>query len=49
MLRGGLRIAALRLDARGAWEMDLDSGVTVRLGGATSTSASTASSARPRR
>ncbi len=24
--------SALRLDARGAWEMDLDSGVTVRLG-----------------
>ena len=32
MLEAGLRIAALRLDARGAWEMDLDSGVTVRLG-----------------
>jgi cell division protein FtsQ len=28
----GLRIAALRLDERGAWEMDLDNGVTVRLG-----------------
>ncbi len=28
----GLRIAALRLDERGAWELDLDSGVTVRLG-----------------
>jgi cell division protein FtsQ len=27
-----MRVAALRLDARGAWEMDLDSGVTVRLG-----------------
>ena len=27
-----MRIAALRLDERGAWEMDLDSGVTVRLG-----------------
>jgi cell division protein FtsQ len=32
MLEAGLRVAALRLDARGAWEMDLDSGVTVRLG-----------------
>ena len=28
----GMRIAALRLDERGAWELDLDSGVTVRLG-----------------
>ena len=28
----GMHIAALRLDERGAWEMDLDSGVTVRLG-----------------
>ena len=27
-----MRIAALRLDERGAWEMDLDSGVTVRFG-----------------
>jgi len=32
MLEAGLRIAALRLDERGAWEMDLDNGVTVRLG-----------------
>jgi cell division protein FtsQ len=32
MLEAGMRIAALRLDQRGAWEMDLDSGVTVRLG-----------------
>jgi cell division protein FtsQ len=32
MLEAGMRIVALRLDARGAWEMDLDSGVTVRLG-----------------
>jgi cell division protein FtsQ len=32
MLEAGLRVAALRLDERGAWEMDLDSGVTVRLG-----------------
>jgi cell division protein FtsQ len=28
----GMRITALRLDARGAWELDLDDGVTVRLG-----------------
>jgi cell division protein FtsQ len=27
-----MRITALRLDARGAWELDLDNGVTVRLG-----------------
>lgn len=32
MLEAGMRIAALRLDERGAWQMDLDSGVTVRLG-----------------
>ena len=32
MLEAGMRIAALRLDERGAWEVDLDSGVTVRLG-----------------
>jgi cell division protein FtsQ len=32
MLEAGMRVAALRLDARGAWEIDLDSGVTVRLG-----------------
>jgi cell division protein FtsQ len=32
VLEAGMRIAALRLDERGAWEMDLDSGVTVRLG-----------------
>jgi cell division protein FtsQ len=32
LLEAGMRIAALRLDERGAWEMDLDSGVTVRLG-----------------
>jgi cell division protein FtsQ len=32
MVEAGMRIAALRLDERGAWEMDLDSGVTVRLG-----------------
>jgi cell division protein FtsQ len=28
----GMRITGLRLDARGAWELDLDNGVTVRLG-----------------
>lgn len=28
----GLRVSALRLDARGAWEIDLSTGVTVRLG-----------------
>ncbi len=28
----GLRIAALKLDARGAWEMDLTNGLAVRLG-----------------
>jgi cell division protein FtsQ len=27
-----MRVAALRLDERGAWEMDLDNGVVVRLG-----------------
>lgn len=32
LVEQGLRIVALRLDARGAWEMDLASGVTVRLG-----------------
>jgi cell division protein FtsQ len=32
MLEAGMRIAALRLDERGAWEFDLDNGVTVRLG-----------------
>jgi len=28
----GLQVGALRLDARGAWELDLSTGVTVRLG-----------------
>ena len=32
MQEAGMRIAALRLNERGAWEMDLDNGVTVRLG-----------------
>jgi len=32
LLEAGMRITALRLDARGAWELDLDNGVSVRLG-----------------
>jgi cell division protein FtsQ len=32
MLEVGLRVAAIRLDDRGAWEMDLDNGLTIRLG-----------------
>jgi cell division protein FtsQ len=32
MAEAGMRIAALRLDERGAWQLDLDSGLTVRLG-----------------
>jgi cell division protein FtsQ len=32
LLEQGLRLAALRLDPRGAWEMVLTNGVTVRLG-----------------
>jgi cell division protein FtsQ len=28
----GMRVSAMRLDARGAWELDLSTGVTVRLG-----------------
>ena len=32
LLELNLRITALRLDARGAWQFDLDDGVTVRLG-----------------
>jgi cell division protein FtsQ len=32
LVEAGMRLAALRLDARGAWELDLDNGVTVRLG-----------------
>jgi cell division protein FtsQ len=32
LVEAGMRITSLRLDARGAWEMDLDNGVTVRLG-----------------
>ncbi len=32
LLEAGLRVTSLRLDARGAWEMDLASGATVRFG-----------------
>jgi cell division protein FtsQ len=32
LLDVGLRLAALRLDPRGAWEVDLSNGVTIRLG-----------------
>lgn len=32
LIEAGTRLVALRLDARGAWEIDLDNGVTVRLG-----------------
>ncbi len=32
LLQAGLRLTAMRLDARGAWELDLANGVTVRLG-----------------
>jgi len=32
LTESGMRLTALRLDARGAWEFDLDNGVTVRLG-----------------
>jgi len=32
LAEAGMRLTALRLDARGAWELDLDNGVTVRLG-----------------
>lgn len=32
LVEAGMRITALRLDPRGSWEIDLDNGVTVRLG-----------------
>jgi cell division protein FtsQ len=32
LMQAGQRLTALRLDARGAWELDLANGVTVRLG-----------------
>lgn len=33
LMEAGLRLTAMRLDARGAWDFDLSNGVTVRLGG----------------
>jgi cell division protein FtsQ len=32
LAEGGVRLTALRLDARGAWEIDLANGVSIRLG-----------------
>ncbi len=32
LMEAGMRLTAMRLDARGAWQFDLDNGVTVRLG-----------------
>lgn len=32
LMEAGMRLTAMRLDERGAWEFDLDNGVTVRLG-----------------
>lgn len=32
LVEAGMRLTAMRLDERGAWEFDLDNGVTVRLG-----------------
>ncbi len=32
LIQAGLRLTAMRFDARGAWEFDLSNGVTVRLG-----------------
>mgnify|MGYP003694507903 CR=1 FL=1 len=32
LIEAGMRLTAVRLDARGAWEFDLDNGITVRLG-----------------
>jgi cell division protein FtsQ len=32
LVEAGMRLTALRLDARGAWEIELSNGVTVRLG-----------------
>jgi cell division protein FtsQ len=32
IVESGLRLTALRLDARGSWELQLDNGVTVRIG-----------------
>jgi len=32
LIEAGMRLTAVRLDARGSWEFDLDNGITVRLG-----------------
>jgi len=32
LIEAGMRLTAVRLDPRGAWEFDLDNGITVRLG-----------------
>ena len=32
LIEAGMRLTAVRLDLRGAWEFDLDNGITVRLG-----------------
>ena len=32
LIEAGMRLTAVRLDARGAWDFDLDNGITVRLG-----------------
>jgi cell division protein FtsQ len=32
LTEAGMRLTAVRLDARGSWEFDLDNGITVRLG-----------------
>jgi cell division protein FtsQ len=32
IIEAGMRLTAVRLDPRGAWEFDLDNGITVRLG-----------------
>ena len=32
MVEGGMRLVALQVDARGAWDFTLDNGVNVRLG-----------------
>lgn len=32
LVEGGVRLVAMRLDERGSWEIDLDNGISVRLG-----------------
>ena len=32
LIEAGMRLTAVRLDLRGSWELDLDNGITVRLG-----------------